>query len=77
MILTWNLDQLLNLSRKTKQRQKRLDDNDMSKFFDVIVIFLIRGQFGAIQKPDSGCIVCHSCIFINSILLYYKNRKQK
>ena len=29
-----------------------------SKNCDVIVIFLIYGQFGATRKPDSGRIVC-------------------
>ena len=44
--------------------------------FDIIAIFLIYGQFGAIWKPDSGCIVCKIYIFINSNLLTYKNWKQ-
>ena len=30
----------------------------MSENWDVIVIFKIYGQFRAIQKPDSGRIVC-------------------
>ena len=38
-----------------------------------IVIFPIYGQFGAIRKPDSGCIVCKIYIFINSNYLSYKN----
>ena len=38
----------------------------MSTNFDVIVIFLIFGQFGAIRKTDSRCIVCKIYIFINS-----------
>ena len=33
---------------------------------DVIVIFLISGQFEAVQKTDSGHIVCETYIFINS-----------
>ena len=43
---------------------------------DVIVIFQIYGQFGAIRKPDSRSIVCKTYIFINSNLSSYKNRKQ-
>ena len=43
---------------------------------DVIVIFPIYGQFGAIRKPDSGRIVCKTYVFINSNLLFYKNWKQ-
>ena len=44
---------------------------------DVIVIFPIYGQFGAIRKQDSGRIVCKTYIFIKSNLLSYKNWKQK
>ena len=36
---------------------------------DVVVIFPIYGQFGAIWKPDSGRIVCKTYIFINSNVL--------
>ena len=43
---------------------------------DVIVIFSIYGQFGATRKPDSGCIVCKTYIFVESNLLSYKNWKQ-
>ena len=49
----------------------------MSANCDVIAIFPIYGQFVAIQKPDSGGIVCQTYIFIKSNLLSYKNRKQK
>ena len=48
----------------------------MSTNCDVIVIFLIYGQFGAIRKPDSGCIVCETYIFIDNNILSYKNWKQ-
>ena len=43
---------------------------------DVIVIFSIYGQFGAIRKTNSGRVVCKTYIFINSNLLSYKNWKQ-
>ena len=48
----------------------------MSENCDVVVIFSIYGQFGAISKPDSGLRVCKSYIFINNNLLSYKNWKQ-
>ena len=51
-------------------------DKQMSENYDVIVIFLIYDQFGAIRKPDSGRIVYKTYIFINSNLLSYKNWKQ-
>ena len=48
----------------------------MLKNCDVIVIFLIYGQFGAIWKPDSEGIVSKIYISTNSNLLFYKNWKQ-
>ena len=50
-------------------------DKEMSENYDVIVIFLIYDQFGAIRKPDSGRIVYKTYIFINSNLLSYKKWK--
>ena len=47
----------------------------MSANYDVIVIFPIYNQFGAIRNPDSGRIVCKTYSFINSNLLSYKNWK--
>ena len=44
---------------------------------DVIVFFPIYGQFGAILKPDSGCIVCKIYIFIVNNILFYKNWKKE
>ena len=67
MILTWNLDQWLNTTKETNQRQKSLTMTSYWKF-DVIVIFPIYGQFGEIRKPDSGRIVCKTYIFIYSNL---------
>ena len=48
----------------------------MSADCDVIIIFLIYDQFGAIWKPNSGRIVCKNYIFIKSNLLSYKKWKQ-
>ena len=50
---------------------KKVDDNVMSADCGVIVIILTYGQFGAIRKPYSGCIVCKTYLFINSNLLSY------
>ena len=61
--------------RKKKQYQK-IRRHVMSVNYDVIVIFLIYGQFGAIRKQDSGRIVCKIYIFINGNILFYKNCKQ-
>ena len=48
----------------------------MSTNCDVIVIFPIYDQFGAMQKPDSEWMICNTYIFINSTLLSYKNWKR-
>ena len=51
----------------------------MSENFDVIAIFPIHGQFGAILKPDSGQIVCK--IYFSLIVTFYltktENRPKK
>ena len=56
-----------------KRRQKKFDDDIMSANYDVIVIFPIYGQFRAIRKVYSKCMVCKTYIFIKSKLLSYKN----
>ena len=48
----------------------------MPENYDVIAIFPIYDQFGAIRKPDSGRMVCKTSIFVNNNLLFYKNWKQ-
>ena len=64
------------LEKRNKKTSKNFDDDIMSENSDIIAIFPIYGQFGAIWKPDSGRIVCKTYIFINSNLLSYKNWKQ-
>ena len=49
----------------------------MSENCDVIVIFPVYGQFGAIQKPDSGRIVCKTYVFINSNLFFLTKTKNR
>ena len=44
------------LDKKNKTILKKIDDNVMSANCDVIFIFPIYDQFGAIQKLDSGRI---------------------
>ena len=61
------------LDKRNNKTSKKLDDDVMSENCDVIVIFLIYGQFGAIWKSDSGRIVGKTYIFINSRLLFYKS----
>ena len=61
------------LDDRNKTMSKKFDNDAMSANFDVIVIFPIYGQFGAIWKPESGRIVCKTYNFINGSFLLYKN----
>ena len=51
----------------------------MSKNCEIIVNFLINGQFGAIQRHDSEFIVYKPYIFIKSTfyLIHTENRTEK
>ena len=64
------------LDKRKKTMSKIFDDDVLSTNCDVIVIFPINSQFGAIQKPDSGRMICKTYIFINSNLLSHKNWKR-
>ena len=64
------------LDKRNKTTSKKSDNSVMLANCVAIVIFSIYGQFGAIRKPDIGCILCKTYIFIKSDLLCYKNRKQ-
>ena len=49
------------MAREAKQKN---DDDVMPANCDLIFIFPIYGQLGAIRKPDSGRIVCKTYIFL-------------
>ena len=49
----------------------------MSTNCEVILIFPIYGQFGAMQKPDSGWMISNTYSFIDSNLFSYKKPKTK
>ena len=67
------LGPVTKFDKRNKTPSKKFDDDIMSKYYDVIVIFLIYGQFEVIRKLNSGRIVYNTYIFINSNLLSYKN----
>ena len=67
------LGPVTKLYKNNKTTSKKFEDDVMSENCDVIVIFSIYDQFGAIRKPDSQCRVCKTYVFINSNLLSYKN----
>ena len=54
--------------KRNKIRSRYFEDNVMSKNYAIIAIFSIYGQSGTIWKPDSGRIVCKTCIFIKTNL---------
>ena len=56
------------LDKRNKTTSKKLDDDVMPENCDVIVIFRIFGQFGAVRRPDSGHKVFKSYFSINSNL---------
>ena len=47
------LGPVAKLDKRNKTTAIKFDDDIKSKNHDVITIFPIYGQFGAIQKPDS------------------------
>ena len=67
------LDPVTELDKRNKTTSKKFDDDVMSENYDVIVIFRIFGQFGAVWRPDFGHRVCKNYVFINNNLLPYKN----
>ena len=66
------LGRVTKLDKKNKRWRWRYLGN-----FDVILVFLIYDQFGAIWKPHSDCIVYKTYILINSNLFFCKNWKKK
>ena len=51
---------LTKLDKRNKTASKNVDNDVMSVNCDVILIFPIKSQFGAIQKLDSGRVVCNA-----------------
>ena len=62
--------------KRNKTTWKIFEDGVMSVNCDIIIIFLIYGQFGIIRIPDSGRIVYKTYIISISNLFSYKNWKQ-
>ena len=52
------LGPVTKLDKRNKTMSKKIGDGVILANCDGNVIFLIYGRFGAIRKPDSGCIVC-------------------
>ena len=56
------------VTKRNKTTSKNFDNDFILENCDVIVIFLIYGQFGAIRKPGYGRRGCKTYVFINSNL---------
>ena len=61
------------LNKRNKTMSKKIDDDVILANCDVIVIFLIYGQFGALWKSDSGYTVCKTYTFVKRNFLTYEN----
>ena len=48
------------LDKRNTATSDKIDDDLMSSNYDVMLIFLIYGQFEAVRKPDTRCMVCKS-----------------
>ena len=59
------------VDKRNKTTSKKFGNDVMSTNCDVVVIFPIYGRFEAIRKPDSGCIVQKTYIFIKNKRLSY------
>ena len=57
------VESLAKLDQRNTTTAKTTDGNIMSAKYDVITIFLIYGQFGAITKSNSGCMIDNSDLF--------------
>ena len=67
---------ITNFDNRNKTLLKKFENDDMWENYDVIVVFLIYRQFGAILKLDSVCIDYKTYIVINSNFLSHENCKQ-
>ena len=61
------------LYKRNYTTSKKVDNFIKPASCVVIVIFMIYGQFVAIQNPDSVHIVCKTYIFSKSNFLSFKN----
>ena len=70
------LGSVTKCNQRNKTASRKFDEDAILANCNVIVIFTIYGQFGAIQEPNFRCVVRKFYIFINSNFLSYKKLKQ-
>ena len=67
------LGPVTKIDKRNTATSRKFDDDVMLANCDVIVFFLIYGQFAAIRKLYSGRMAYKTYIFINNNLKSYKN----
>ena len=60
------------IDKRNTATSKKIDQDIMLASCDIIFIFPISGQFGAIRKTDYRRVISKTYIFSNSNLLSYK-----
>ena len=58
------LGPVTKIDKRNKKTSSKFGDYAMSVNSDIIVIFPICSQFGAIRKLDSVRIACKTCIYL-------------
>ena len=71
------LGAITKIDKRNNITSTKLSNDILSENCDVIIIFRIFGQFGAVWRPDSGHRVFKKYVFSNGDLLPYKNRTKK
>ena len=73
LMLTWNLEQKLNLTREAKNRQKNLMMTSCQQIVTSLQFFQFTDNLEQSGSRIRGCTVCETYIFNNSNLLSCKN----
>ena len=69
------LKPVTKIDKTNKQSQKKIDDDVISANYDIIFSFRNYGQFEAIQRRDSGRIVCKTYILL--IVTFFLTKTEK
>ena len=64
---------LSKVEKRNVIKSKKCDNDILSAHYDVIFIFLIYDQFGAIRKLDAGCKIHNIQFFMNNSFLSNKS----
>ena len=62
------------LDKRNTATSKEVDDDVMSAYCGISVIFPVHGQFGATWKPDSRSMVCNT--YFSLIVTFYLTKSE-